>query len=128
MSLGRAQPILACLLAVELVAIRKKPLVEILRELYRETGRFFNGRCNFCLDRKGRAGFVRRIEALSRRKSLCGRRLSKFNGLDGYKFIFADGSWLMFRASGTEPVVRCYCEAASKAGLKDLLGLGRRLI
>jgi phosphomannomutase len=39
---------------------------------------------------------------------------------DGYKFFLDDGSWLLIRASGTEPLVRVYTEASS-AGLRDAL-------
>ena len=35
------------------------------------------------------------------------------NLADGYKFNLADGSWLLIRFSGTEPVLRLYCEAAT---------------
>ena len=120
--------ILACLLIAELAAIRKKSLGEILKELYKEVGRYVSARKDFRLSRKDKASFVRRIKLLSRRQCLGGNRIGKFNGRDGYKFIFTDGSWLMFRASGTEPVVRCYCEANSSARLKDLLSLGQKLV
>ena len=120
--------ILACLLIAELAAIRKKSLGEILKELYKEVGRYVSARKDFRLSRKDKASFARRIKLLSRRQCLGGNRISKFNGRDGYKFIFTDGSWLMFRASGTEPVVRCYCEANSSARLKDLLNLGQKLV
>jgi phosphomannomutase len=47
---------------------------------------------------------------------------------DGFKFFLADGSWLLIRASGTEPLVRIYTEASS-AGLRDaLLVAGERLV
>ncbi len=47
---------------------------------------------------------------------------------DGFKFFLADGSWLLVRASGTEPLVRIYTEATS-AGLRDaLLVAGERLV
>src|SRR5439155_15938715 len=46
---------------------------------------------------------------------------------DGVKFIAADGSWLMLRGSGTEPVLRIYAEAASNQVAESLLKLGIRL-
>ena len=47
---------------------------------------------------------------------------------DGFKFFLADGSWLLIRASGTEPLVRVYTEATS-AELRDaLLVAGERLV
>jgi phosphomannomutase len=120
--------ILACLLTAELVAVRKKSLGGILKELYREVGPYFTVREDFHLSEKKKTSFVRKIKSLSQRPYFSGKTISKFVGLDGYKFIFADGSWIMFRVSGTERVVRCYCEAKSKAQLKNLLTRGDKLI
>lgn len=119
--------ILACLLIAELVAIRKKSLGQILKELYKEIGPHFSVRRDFSLSEKRKLSFVRRMKLFTHQPSLGGERVAKFDGRDGYKFIFTDGSWLMLRASGTEPVVRCYCEAKSKGRLRKLLALGQKL-
>ena len=50
-------------------------------------------------------------------------RILKTN--DNVKYIATDDSWLMFRTSGTEPIIRIYCEASSAAKVKKLLALGR---
>jgi phosphomannomutase len=47
---------------------------------------------------------------------------------DGFKFWLADGSWLLVRASGTEPLVRVYAEATSAATRDGLLAAGERLV
>jgi phosphomannomutase len=47
---------------------------------------------------------------------------------DGYKFFLADGSWLLIRASGTEPLVRVYTEATSPALRDALLVAGEALV
>jgi phosphomannomutase len=47
---------------------------------------------------------------------------------DGFKFWVDDGSWLLIRASGTEPLVRVYTEATSEAAREALLGAGERLV
>lgn len=120
--------ILACLLVAELVAIEKKSLAKIFEELCKVVGPFFAIRKDFHLDGKSRIDFVNRIRLFSQQQSLSGRKIDRFNGRDGYKFIFADGSWIMFRLSGTEPVVRCYCEARTKNQLKDLQRLGQKII
>jgi phosphomannomutase len=39
---------------------------------------------------------------------------------DGLKLLFSDGSWVCYRLSGTEPVVRVYTEARSEKGLQKL--------
>jgi len=48
--------------------------------------------------------------------------------IDGSKLIFEDGSWVLFRPSGTEPVVRFYVEAHSEEDLRELIDAGERLI
>jgi Phosphomannomutase len=47
---------------------------------------------------------------------------------DGFKFWVDDGSWLLIRASGTEPLVRVYTEATSEAVREALLVAGERLV
>jgi len=47
---------------------------------------------------------------------------------DGFKFFLADGSWLLIRASGTEPLVRIYTEATTAEGREALLVAGERLV
>jgi phosphomannomutase len=41
--------------------------------------------------------------------------------IDGYKYFFDDDQWLMIRASGTEPVLRCYAESSSLAKAREIL-------
>jgi phosphomannomutase len=47
---------------------------------------------------------------------------------DGFKFWLADGSWLLVRASGTEPLVRVYTEATTEAIQDAMLTAGERLV
>jgi len=47
---------------------------------------------------------------------------------DGFKWFLADGSWLLVRASGTEPLVRVYTEASSPALRDELVLTGERLV
>ena len=47
--------------------------------------------------------------------------------MDGVKVLFADESWLLFRQSGTEPVLRIYSEATSLAKVRTLLDKGSSL-
>jgi len=48
--------------------------------------------------------------------------------IDGNKYLLDDGSWLLFRKSGTEPVVRLYAETKNFAALAKLIELGREFI
>jgi phosphomannomutase len=50
------------------------------------------------------------------------------NLTDGFKFILSDGSWLLIRFSGTEPLVRIYSEASSKEQVQTILDEGEKLV
>lgn len=55
-------------------------------------------------------------------------RIAEIRQLDGLKLIFKDRSWIMFRASGTEPKVRIYCESRDQIRLAELLEVGKKLV
>ena len=62
---------------------------------------------------------------------LGGERVARTVALDtgdGFKFFLADGSWLLIRASGTEPLVRVYTEATSAEGREAMIAAGERLV
>jgi phosphomannomutase len=54
-------------------------------------------------------------------------KLATVKAYDGVKFIAQDGSWLMLRGSGTEPILRIYAEAKTDEDAQSLLQLGVRL-
>jgi len=51
-------------------------------------------------------------------------RISEERTLDGLKLVLSDGSWVMFRPSGTEPITRFYCESRDPQQLEVLVQLG----
>jgi phosphomannomutase len=53
--------------------------------------------------------------------------LAGVKSYDGVKYVAEDGTWLMLRGSGTEPILRIYAEAKSGADVKKLLALGVRI-
>ncbi len=55
-------------------------------------------------------------------------RISEERTLDGYKLVFNDGSWVMFRPSGTEPKTRLYCESKDPQTLEALVQLGMQCV
>jgi phosphoglucomutase len=108
--------ILACLLMAELVATEKKSPGRILKDLEKKTGAFNTDRLNVK---------VRDKEALlaklgSGLTSIGSFPVEKFINTDGYKFLLPNREWVAFRASGTEPLIRCYIEAKSASQLKRL--------
>jgi phosphoglucomutase len=111
--------ILACLLVAEMIAARQASLADQLRDLFKRVGReFWPIRLNLHLPPKVQARLPERLRADF--KEFTGRRVARTNRIDGLKFIFENGDWLLMRASGTEPVVRIYAEAASLVASQKL--------
>lgn len=118
--------LIACLLAAEAVAVRGSSLTEQLDDLYKRIGKLESGRIGVKLTDEIAAGLQ---EKLSREPSdIGGRKIGSVNRLDGVKFIFADGSWMLMRPSGTEPMVRIYGESEDKDDLEALLEHGKRYL
>lgn len=115
--------ILACLLAVEAVTVREKSLTEQLNELYGRIGKLESGRIGVKLT----DDVAERLkEKLAQEPSeIGGRKIENINRLDGVKFIFTDGNWMLMRPSGTEPLVRIYAESENAEDLEVLLEQGR---
>ena len=55
-------------------------------------------------------------------------KVEKFITVDGFKFLLPKGEWVAFRASGTEPLLRCYIEARSAQGLSQLRSACRKVL
>jgi phosphoglucomutase len=91
--------ILACLLAAEAVAARGTSLTEQLNELYARVGKLESGRTGISLTPEVMKTLPDKLKPDP--KEIGGRRVERTNRLDGVKFIFADGSWLLMRPSGT---------------------------
>ncbi len=110
--------ILACLLMAELVATEKKSLGQILKELSKKIGEFYTDRINVSFAPEKKDALLARLG--SGLKNIGAFKVEKFITTDGFKFLLPNREWVAFRASGTEPLIRCYIEAKSKANLKKL--------
>ncbi|OGC36449.1 hypothetical protein A2311_03040 [candidate division WOR-1 bacterium RIFOXYB2_FULL_48_7] len=116
--------ILAGLHLLELMAYEKKTFKQILDALMDENGYFFYSRIDKHTEKAQAL-----VKNLSQQppQDFAGQAVSKVETLDGLKFNFADGSWILFRASGTEPLLRIYCEGTSQDRLEQLLAAGDKL-
>jgi alpha-D-glucose phosphate-specific phosphoglucomutase len=118
--------ILACLLMAELVATEKKSLGQILKELAKQIGEFYTDRINVSFAPEKKDALLAKLG--SGLKNIGPFKVEKFITTDGYKFLLPNREWVAFRASGTEPLIRCYIEAKSKAGLKKLQTACRQMV
>jgi phosphoglucomutase len=118
--------ILAGLLCCEMVARQGKSLTRLLHELFAEVGSFYPQRDNFRLTPDVKEKFTGKLRQEPR--EFFGRKVSQVVRTDGMKLVFGDSSWVCYRLSGTEPVVRVYSEARSKEDLEKLSAAAKRWI
>ncbi|MFA5117929.1 MAG: phosphoglucomutase/phosphomannomutase family protein [Candidatus Omnitrophota bacterium] len=112
----------AGLLLLEMMVYRNKDILKILNEAEKQFGRYYYLRD----DLKIKNPVVLKKETLPGK--LLGKKVVEVKDYDGIKMICEDESWLMFRASGTEPIVRIYTESKSLERSRLLIALGRKLI
>lgn len=111
--------ILACLLVAEMIAARGASIGAQVRAMYKRLGReFWPVRENLHLSDEQKANAVRKVAVDA--STLLGRKVVSIDRTDGAKFVFDDGSWMLLRLSGTEPLLRLYVEADSVAGSAKL--------
>jgi len=118
--------ILACLLMAELVATEKKSLGRILADLSKKIGSFYSDRINISFSPEKKEALLAKLGGGL--TNIGAFKVEKFITTDGYKFLLPNHEWVAFRASGTEPLIRCYLEAKSKANLKKLDAACRKLL
>jgi phosphoglucomutase len=118
--------VLAGLLCCEMVARRGKSLGEQLKAVCNQFGSYYPQRENFRLTPEVKEKFTGKLK--SDPQEFCGHKVSEVVRIDGLKLVFEDGSWVCYRLSGTEPVVRVYSEARSERGLEKLSAAAKQWI
>ncbi|TAM34791.1 phosphoglucomutase/phosphomannomutase family protein, partial [bacterium] len=99
-----------------------KNILKILTETEKQFGKYYYVRQDFHL--------AKRVEPKKENLpgELLGKKVVDIKDYDGIKLICEDQSWLMFRGSGTEPIMRTYAEAKSLSRAKKLLALAKEII
>ncbi|MEO6906978.1 MAG: phosphoglucomutase/phosphomannomutase family protein [Abditibacteriaceae bacterium] len=111
--------VLADLLIAEIRALHDKPLQEIYKDITKKYGAYYSARTDLHLQPESKDALMKHMEHDTPKK--VGKvKVQKVSTMDGVKLYLQDGSWLLMRPSGTEPVVRVYMEARSKKRLKEL--------
>ena len=123
---GGKDGVLADLLLAEIWATHQKPLTEVYKDITKRFGTFYSTRIDLHLDDDTKKALMGRIKETPP-SEVAGSRVVKVQTEDGAKLNLEDGSWLLMRPSGTEPLVRVYMEAKSKKRLKELETAARQL-
>lgn len=118
--------IITCLLALEMVAKSGRSIQELLKDLYKRVGEYHTMRINLTLTRELEDAFPRKME--NPPEKFADIPVAERITIDGNKFVLDDGSWILLRKSGTEPVVRIYAEAPDESRLKTIVDAARSFI
>jgi len=110
--------ILACLLVAEMVAVDGKSVSGLLQDLYGKVGTYCTHRENIRLTHALKKSCAEKLASLP--TGVGGKIIKDVIRVDGTKLVFEDGTWMLFRESGTEPVVRAYVEAFSQSDLESM--------
>ncbi|NQT30110.1 MAG: phosphoglucomutase/phosphomannomutase family protein [Candidatus Saganbacteria bacterium] len=112
--------ILADLLIVEMLAKKKKPLSQIYQDLISKVGVVLSERVNLKFSGNDKEKFMDKL-LKNTPTEFAGLKVKEVNKLDGAKLILEDGSWVLARPSGTEPLIRVYAEAPTPQKVAALL-------
>ncbi len=119
--------ILAGLYFLEFVKNTGKTPSQLLNYLYNKVGSHYYNRVDIEFAEEQRSAITDRISNTSL-ETLDGTKVIRIDTFDGFRFILADTSWLLFRFSGTEPLLRIYAESNSPTRVEHLLKIGRDLV
>jgi len=126
--------VLNSLLLANAMAEQGKPLGQLVADLQKEFGPHYYGRSDLHIPEDVKQNAIQRARA-DTTQSLGKYRVLRKEQMDGVKF-FLDAptngngaeAWVLFRASGTEPLLRLYTEASSPELVKELLGVGESFV
>ena len=119
--------IAAGLILLEMLATERVPVTKLIGRLEKEFGPHRYGRIDTHFPLEKRPALMEFLKQ-NPPANLLRSPLAEVKSYDGVKYIARDGSWLMLRGSGTEPILRIYAEAQTDRAVKELLKLGTRLI
>jgi phosphomannomutase len=118
--------ILNSLLFLEAIIAAGKPPSQMLRDLHQEFGEFHFGRRDLHVETSIGRQLIKRL-ANAPPPELAGYAITDVETTDGIKLLFEDESWLLFRQSGTEPMLRIYSEATTVEKSNALMDAGEAL-
>jgi alpha-D-glucose phosphate-specific phosphoglucomutase len=117
---------LAAMYVMELLQAYDMPMSEIVQRLQEEAGPSYYERIDVRFPEEKREEVYGRF-AGEHPSEIAGQKVDHVQTLDGYKYFLADGSWLLVRSSGTEPLIRLYTESTSPEMAQQVLKAGKQM-
>jgi phosphomannomutase len=119
--------ILGNLYFLDLMVRTGKSPAQLLAHLFEQLGAsYYYDRVDTRFPSEQRPQAKARLDA-AQPKTLANLRVTDIVTRDGYKYVLEDGGWLLIRFSGTEPIIRVYCETTDESRVKPLLDEGLQL-
>jgi phosphomannomutase len=119
--------ILMGLLLLEIVASSGTTLYELVENLLSDVGPAFYQRTDLRLSHPVSKEVMSHTLVEEAPVEIGGESVASISTIDGVKYMIADGSWLLIRPSGTEPVLRVYAEGRTPQMVQALLGYGEQI-
>jgi phosphomannomutase len=118
--------ILAGLYMLDMMRLTGKKPSELLAALFEKVGPHYYDRIDSTFDAERRAEILHNVDG-ARPSTLGGLKVTDIVTIDGHQFVMEDGGWLLVRFSGTEPIIRVYCETTHEDRVQAILEDGLHL-
>jgi phosphomannomutase len=115
------------LLFLDLLAATGKSCTQLVREMWNEFGEFHYDRRDLHIPIDAGQAIVEKWKTAPP-SSFAGRRVQEVGKLDGVKVFLEKDSWILFRQSGTEPLLRVYCEAPTELAVAEIMTEGLKFV
>lgn len=116
------------LLMLEFLAKEGKPVSKVLSDLDKKYGKYEYDRVDIKFKESQRESIVKKANNPEKKGVYNGMKIREVSRLDGVKYILAENEWVLFRFSGTEPLLRIYSEAPTLKRVKENLEFGKKLV
>ncbi len=117
---------LSGLYLLDFMAVTGRTMSGLVDYLFEQIGPHYYDRLDFTFEAEKRQSIVQRVQ-IAKPDELGGLKVIGLTTIDGFRFDLEDGSWLIIRFSGTEPLLRIYCETIDESKVAPLIEAGRKL-
>ncbi len=118
--------LLAGLFVLDMMVRTGKKPSQLLETLFEKVGAHFYDRIDSTFEAARKPEILANV-AKARPATIGGLKVTDIVTVDGHQFIMEDGGWLLVRFSGTEPIIRVYCETTHEERVPDILQDGMRI-
>jgi phosphomannomutase len=115
------------LLMLDLLAASGKSCTQLVRDLWDEFGEFHFSRTDLHVPVEAGQAIIEGWRT-NPPEAFAGKRVTAVGKLDGSKVFLGEDAWILFRQSGTEPLLRLYCEAPSKVAVEQIMSSGLKFV